>query len=356
MRKCKLLTIAVFIVSACIFSACAKRTASEEIGANECVTETLVERTVLDVMSDALKEKYLNARAGEMICVAIQLKDGINLQEVEEMAEKNAGLTEEEKKLIKSTAPPNEEENQIILEALRRVSKERIKILHEHHEKTNREFIKSAGIPEDRIGSVGTLTSSVREVQLTADEIEVIALRPEVVYMDAEIIIVPPVIKIDTEKYDHMLSAASWESDTILRQLTLNKDKIEERGYGIEITKFDTLEELNGFKSNYTEALSLDSSWDEVKSFNTNTLKYDEQFFEDNTLIAIFFQGATSDRYGVYNIVSDGNKVCFEITETTGNEIQECALTEWIITILVPDEEVEEWSDYDVVYVDGQDK
>ena len=229
MRKCKLLTIAVFIVSVCIFSACAKRTASEEIGANECVTETLVERNVLDVMSDALKEKYLNARAGEMICVAIQLKDGINLQEVEEMAEKNAGLTEEEKKLIKSTAPPNEEENQIILEALRRVSKERIKILHEHHEKTNREFIKSAGIPEDRIGSVGTLTSSVREVQLTADEIEVIALRPEVVYMDAEIIIVPPVIKIDTEKYDHMLSAASWESDTILRQLTLNKDKIEER-------------------------------------------------------------------------------------------------------------------------------
>ena len=100
----------------------------------------------------------------------------------------------------------------------------------------------------------------------------------------------------------------------------------------------------------------MDSSWDEVKSFNTNTLKYDEQFFEDNTLIAIFFQGATSDRYGVYNIVSDGNKVCFEITETTGNEIQECASTEWIITILVPDEEVEEWSDYDVVYVDGQDK
>lgn len=355
MRKCKLLTIAVFIVSACIFSACAKRTASEEIGANECVTETLVERTVLDVMSDALKEKYLNARAGEMICVAIQLKDGINLQEVEEMAEKKAGLTEEEKKLIKSTAPPNEEENQIILEALRRVSKERIKILHEHHEKTNREFIKSAGIPEDRIGSVGTLTSSVREVQLTADEIEVIALRPEVVYMDAEIIIVPPVIKIDTEKYDHMLSAASWESDTILRQLTLNKDKIEERGYGIGITKFDTLEELNEFKSNYTEALSLDTSHDEVKSFNTNTSKYDEQFFEGNTLIVIFFQGASSDRYGVYNIVSDGNKVCFEITETTGNEIQECASTEWIITILVPDEEVEEWSDYDVVYVDGQE-
>ena len=356
MRKCKLLTIAVFIVSACIFSACAKTTASEEIGANECVTETLVERTVLDVMSDALKEKYLNARAGEMICVAIQLKDGINLQEVEEMAEKNAGLTEEEKKLITSTAPPNEEENQIILEALRRVSKERIKILHEHHEKTNREFIKSAGIPEDRIGSVGTLTSSVREVQLTADEIEVIALRPEVVYMDAEIIIVPPVIKIDTEKYDHMLSAAYWERDTILRSLMLNKDKIEERGYGIGITKFDTLEELNEFKSNYTEALSLDTSQDEVKSFNTNTSKYDEQFFEDNTLIAIFYgSNSCSLRYSVYDIVSDGNKVCFEVTETTARELLDFGMAEWIITITVSDEEVAVWNDYDVVYVDGQE-
>ena len=176
MRKCKLLTIAVFIVSACIFSACAKRTASEEIGANECVTETLVERTVLDVMSDALKEKYLNARAGEMICVAIQLKDGINLQEVEEMAEKNANLTEEEKRLINSNTAPDDDENKIILEALRRVSAEKTKILKEYHVRENNEFIKNVGIPEDRIGSVEYLLPFIRDVWLTPEEIKTVAL------------------------------------------------------------------------------------------------------------------------------------------------------------------------------------
>lgn len=351
MRRNKLLiATALFIVSILTLSACAtKKTASD--GNN--VSETETERDVLHIMTDALKEKYLNAKDGELICVTIELRTDFDLQEVEEMAEKNANLTEEEKRLINSNTAPNDEENKIILEALRRVSAEKTKILKEYHVRENNEFIKNVGIPEDRIGSVGYLLPFIRDVWLTPEEIKTVALRAEVIFMDASIVVVPPTIQIDTEKYDHMVSAAHYNPDNTLSDIAVNKDKIEARGYGNPIIKLDTLEELKEFKEKYTEELSLDKSegiypggW---LSFNANTEKYDEKFFEDNTLIAIYWKsGSSSLRYGIYDIVSDGDKVYFEVVETRGDYAGDAELGASIITIAVPDDEAEVWNDYDV--------
>lgn len=347
MRKCKLfVTTILCMVSILTLSACAaKRTAFDENN----ISETETERDVLHVMSDTLKEKYLNAKDGEMISVTIELKTDIDFEEVDEMAEKNANLTEEEKRLINSNTSPNAEENKIILEALRRVSKERTEILNEYHVRVNNEFIKSVGIPEDRIGSVGILIPFIREVKLTPEEIKMVALRPEVIYMDADIVIIPPTIQIDTEKYDHMVSAAHYNSDNTLSDIAMNKDKIEAKGHGAPVIKLDTWDEMNAFKENYTDELLLDRRVDELQSFNSNTQKYDEKFFEDNTLIAIYWMsGSCSLRYGIYDIVTDENKVCFEVVETRGNYFGDAALGASIITIAVPDDEAVVWNDYDV--------
>ena len=192
MRKCKLFVVTILcMVSILTLSACAtKRTASDENN----VSETVTERDVLDVMSNTLKEKYLNAKEDELISVTIELKTEYNLDEVEEMAEKNANLTEEEKRLINSNTAPNVEENKIISEAISRVRKEKIKILKEYHGKTISEFIANSGISEDRIGSVGILTCFIREVWMTPEEIKMVALRPEVIYMGADIVIIPPTL------------------------------------------------------------------------------------------------------------------------------------------------------------------
>lgn len=350
MRKCKLfVTTILCMVSILTLSACAKRTASDENN----VSETVTERDVLDVMSDTLKEKYLNAKEDELISVTIELKTEYNLDEVEEMAEKNANLTEEEKRLINSNTAPDDDENKIILEALRRVSAEKTKILKEYHVRENNEFIKNVGIPEDRIGSVEYLLPFIRDVWLTPEEIKTVALRPEVIFMDASIVVIPPTIQIDTEKYDHMVSDAHYNPDNTLSDIAVNKDKIEARGYGNPIIKLDTLEELKEFKEKYTEELSLDKSEgsypDGWLAFNANTEKYDEKFFEDNTLIAIYWKsGSSSLRYGIYDIVSDGDKVCFEVVETRGNYFGDAELGASIITIAVPDDEAAVWNDYDV--------
>lgn len=346
MRKCKLfVTTILCMVSILTLSACAKRTASDENN----VSETVTERDVLDVMSDTLKEKYLNAKEDELISVTIELKTEYNLDEVEEMAEKNANLTEEEKRLINSNTAPNVEENKIISEAISRVSAEKTKILKEYHVRENNEFIKNVGIPEDRIGSVGYLLPFIRDVLLTPEEIKTVALRPEVIFMDASIVVIPPTIQIDTEKYDHMVSAADYNSNNTLADVAMNKDKIEERGYGAPIVSLNTWDEMNAFKEKYTEELLLDKGRDELKSFNSNTQKYDEKFFEDNTLIAIYWKsGSSSLRYGIYDIVSDGDKVCFEVVETRGDYAGDASLGASIITVAVPDDEAAVWNDYDV--------
>lgn len=355
MRRYRLLTV-LLAVSVLTLSACGKGSLSEAM--NESEGEAQTERDALDVMTDELKERYLNADKGELMYVTIKLQDDIiSYLEREKIARKNAEITAEERALLDDRYILNEVEIKKRDAAKKRIDREMSKWTGEYYENKCMDFLKSTGIDEGRFGYLSRKEPEMRKVDLTKEEILEVALRPEVIYMDYYDCRRPPVLKIDTEKYDHIISAAYWRDDTILKPLALNKDKIEAMGYGIEIIKFDTMEELKEFKLTYSKALELDRTWDEVKSFNANTLKYDEKFFEENTLIALFFEdGSCSMRYGVYDIVTDGYKVCFEITETTAMECIGFGRAEWIITIAVPDDEAKEWKDYDARYVDGQEK
>ena len=355
MRRYRLLTL-LLAVSVLTLSACAKGNSAEAM--NESEGEVQAEREALDVMTDELKERYLNAEKGELMYVTIKLQDDIiPYSEREKIARKNAEITAEERALLDDRYILNEVEVKKRDAAKKRIDREMYKWTVQYYENKCMEFLKSTGIDEDRYGYLYQKEPEMHKVDLTKEEILEIALRPEVEYMDYYDCRRPPVLKIDTEKYDHMLSCVYWDVDTILRPLALNKNKIEAVGYGIEIIKFDTMEELKEFKLTYSEELELDRTWDEVKSFNANTLKYDEQFFEENTLMAIFYlAGSCSMRYGVYDIVTDGNKVCFEVTETTGAEAGDCGMAGWIITVVVSDDEAKAWKDYDVRYVDGQEK
>lgn len=354
MRRYRLLTL-LLAVSVLTLSACAKGNSAEAMYESE--SEVQAEREALDVMTDELKERYLNAEKGELMYVTIKLQDDIiPYSEREKIARKNAEITAEERALLDDRVIISGVEAEKRNAARKRIDREMSKWTREYYENKCMEFLKSTGIDEGRYGKMSWKEPEMRKVDLTKEEILEIALRPEVVYMDYYDCRRPPVLKIDTEKYDHKISASLWENDAILRPLALNKNKIEAVGYGIGIIKFDTMEELKEFKLTYSEELELDRTWDEVKSFNTNTLKYDEQFFEENTLMAIFYAGSCSMRYGVYDIVTDGNKVCFEIAETTGAEIGDCGMAGWIITVAVSDDEAKAWKDYDVRYVDGQEK
>lgn len=141
------------------------------------------------IISDSLREELKDAKDDELIPVAIQFKDDINLEEVEKLALSRAELTEDETMLMNSDISGFSEEEQDVLwnkqmDSLRKVSRARIDILVDHYGSKNDKFIETIGIERERIGWVSMFTTFVREVKLTPTEIIRIALMKEVCYMD----------------------------------------------------------------------------------------------------------------------------------------------------------------------------
>jgi len=95
----------------------------------------------------------------------------------------------------------------------------------------------------------------------------------------------------------------------------------------LPIFKMDTLSELNAF---VTKANGYIYIWN---SFNEVADKYDEAFFEDNTLLLVYVgEGSGSIRHKVLNVTRKGQKLNVEI-ERIVPEIGTCDMAGWLIAV-----------------------
>lgn len=118
-------------------------------------------------------------------------------------------------------------------------------------------------------------------------------------------------------------------------QLILNFE--DEKYY--PIYKFDTLDDLNAFKQQFGDELEMEHGWDEVPSFNSVTAKYDNAFFEDNSLILVYISVPNStQRFAVESVYCDGGHFRVNITETTHSEKGDTMMSGYFVTVAVPDE------------------
>lgn len=118
----------------------------------------------------------------------------------------------------------------------------------------------------------------------------------------------------------------------------------------IPIFKFDSVEELNNFKSLYGDTLTMDTGMDEVPSFNSVTAQYDEEFFGDKSVLLIYVpSGSMSWRYGVDSIVIDNNSLLVNIARTDANETGDSAMAGWFITIAMSKEELKNYTEIDAI-------
>lgn len=148
---------------------------------------------------------------------------------------------------------------------------------------------------------------------------------------------------------DITVSYANWaESNKIFSQsLNINK-MIYSNIQWLPIYKFDTLTELENFKNNVKDIWSIDSGYDEVPSFNESTAKYNENFFEENTLMLVYVEATSgSYRYGVNNIYCDGTSFHIHIEQTNNPEIHSDDMSGWFITVAVPDSIIENCTEFD---------
>ncbi|MBR2387144.1 MAG: hypothetical protein IKB02_00085 [Clostridia bacterium] len=103
----------------------------------------------------------------------------------------------------------------------------------------------------------------------------------------------------------------------------LNKETFyESKVRHLPIFKFDTLAEFEGFEG----------------AVNENTAKYDEAFFEDNSLLLVYVAASSgSYRYDLHSVYRNENALCVHIEQTNSPEIATDDMAGWFITVAVPD-------------------
>ena len=120
----------------------------------------------------------------------------------------------------------------------------------------------------------------------------------------------------------------SIEIPEIIRDFTVSKAPLvssdESRVYEKAVSdgsklpvvyKFDTREELDSFKSEYDDLFHFKNP--SVCGFNEATVKYDEAFFENNTLIVIYLESSSyADEYTVGEIYNDLSTVRIQVVLT----------------------------------------
>lgn len=136
-------------------------------------------------------------------------------------------------------------------------------------------------------------------------------------------------------------TTVSWVnySDDVskLYMSALNNDKMMYSSVRhLPIYKCSSAEDLEKFKSDFSDILDFSAQYDGVESFDETGKKYDTAFFEKNTLLLIYITaGSGSYRYGVDSIYVDSDNVAVHIKQVNEVEVGTCDMAGWLICISV---------------------
>ena len=146
--------------------------------------------------------------------------------------------------------------------------------------------------------------------------------------------------------YDITVSYAGVRTSLAISGLNSDKLSISSVRH-LPIYKLDTASDLDGFKQSLGET-TLGDAYDEIPSFNFVTSKYDEAFFDQNTLMIVYVSATSgSYRYGVNNIYFDGTSLCIHVEQTNAPSVLTDDMTGWFITVAIPDALLSECTEFD---------
>lgn len=121
----------------------------------------------------------------------------------------------------------------------------------------------------------------------------------------------------------------------------LNESYVDSNDKGLLPVKADTLNELNAFVKEVKS--SYEYVWD---SINDITAKYDNEFFEENSLLLIYVgEGSGSIRHKVTSVTREENKLSVYI-ERLVPEAGTCDMAGWLITVELKKSDIEGCSEF----------
>lgn len=190
-------------------------------------------------------------------------------------------------------------------------------------------------------GNINEITSAVEDVSKNDDsakETETEEVKPGGTSAD--------------EAFDIAVSYANWTDSSELFVKSLNTDKMMISSVmHLPIYKFDTLAQLEQFKSDFGDILTMDHGYDEMPAFNDVTAKYDEKFFDENSLMLVYVDANSgSDRYGVNSVYCADGKFCIHVKKLNSPDVGTCDMAGWFITVAVPNSMIEGCDEFDAIF------
>lgn len=151
--------------------------------------------------------------------------------------------------------------------------------------------------------------------------------------------------------YQFSVSYANFsDSDRIFLQ-ALNRDTMYISSVQhLPIHRLDSKAELERFKADFDDILTMSQGYDEIPSFDEATADYDDAFFAEHTLFVIYV-GANSGsyRFGVGDIYNDGESFSVNVVQLNDPELVTQDMAGWFVTVTAEKAAVEHCTTFDAV-------
>ena len=116
----------------------------------------------------------------------------------------------------------------------------------------------------------------------------------------------------------------------------------------LPLFKFDTKSELDSFKDKYKDTFTMDQGHDEIQSFNDVTSNYDEEFFNEHSLM-LTYKSANSGsfRYGITEVKNDKGTLVLRIDQLNNPEVYTSDMAGWFLMAEVEKDFIKDCTSYD---------
>ena len=153
----------------------------------------------------------------------------------------------------------------------------------------------------------------------------------------------------DVSDYEKTISYAGWSEDTKIFFGCLNFEQMSFSSVQhIPIFKINTQKDLEDFKTNYGDVLTMNHGYDEIPSFEDATAKYDENFFENNSLFIVYVTANSgSYRFDVESVYCDNDSLNIHVKQTNNPETVTMDMAGWFVTVAVKDDIVRDCRFFD---------
>ncbi|MBQ9134220.1 MAG: hypothetical protein IJX64_06785 [Clostridia bacterium] len=117
--------------------------------------------------------------------------------------------------------------------------------------------------------------------------------------------------------------------------------------YEEPLRKFDSADELDAFKTEFSDIFVMDATYNAISSFNSASKKYDADFFAKNALFVWYAQSTSGTwRYTVDSVVRDGEKLTINIAVENAIEVND--YRGWFLFVSVEKEAIKGCTDFAV--------